>query len=105
MPDEFDFNLPDVDAHRKPRPDPATLQAEYEQLTSEVMRLGNWLQSAESDRLTQAEWDGKFADYRRKLDRLRTLGDQLLPSRLRERAEPLAGNDEFVQQVAELYEG
>lgn len=103
MPDEFDFNLPD--AHRKPRPDPATLQVEYEELTSEIMRLGNYLMSTDSDVLPQADWDAQYARYRRGLEKLRTLGDQLLPGRLRERAEPLAGNDEFVQQVAELYEG
>jgi hypothetical protein len=82
--------------------DGADLQARYDLLTSEVMRLGNWLMSAESDRLTQAEWDGHYARYRRDLEKLRCLGDQLRPTSLRERHEPLTG-DALVSEVAELF--
>lgn len=82
--------------------DGADLQARYDQLTSEVMRLGNWLMSAESDRLTQAEWDSHYARYRRDLERLRGLGDQLRPTTLRERHEPLTG-EELVSEIAELF--
>jgi len=85
-----------------PGRDRGDLQARYDRLTAEVMRLGNWLMSAESDRLTQAEWDGHYARYRRDLEELRSLGDQLRPSCIRERHEPLTG-DALVSEIAELF--
>jgi hypothetical protein len=82
--------------------DGADLQARYDLLTAEVMRLGNWLMSAESDRLTQAEWDGHYARYRRELEQLRSLGEQLRPTCMRDRREPLTG-DALINEVAELF--
>jgi hypothetical protein len=45
----------------------------YNNIMADVLRLGNWLMSSESDCLTQTEWDVHYSRYRTQLAELREL--------------------------------
>jgi len=78
------------------------LQARYDRLVELVMRIGNWLSSAEARLLSPEEWERQFLEYRSHMEALRTAGDQLRPTSLRARQEVLTG-DALADEVRELF--
>lgn len=78
------------------------LQARYDHLLALVLRMGNWLTGPEAQLLPPATREEHFTRYQENLDRLRRLGDELRPTTLRSRQEPLAG-DALLGEIAELF--
>jgi hypothetical protein len=78
------------------------LQVRYEDLAQQVMRTSRWLMSPEADLLSEAAWNAHFDRYKADLEQLRRLGDELRPTTLRGRMEPLTG-DALVCEITELF--
>lgn len=78
------------------------LQARYDRMAQQVMRTSRWLMSPEADLLSEAAWNAHFDRYKADLEQLRRLGDELRPTTLRDRTEPLAG-DALIREVTELF--
>lgn len=78
------------------------LQGRYDRLVVLVMRMGSWLTSPQAQCLPPGDWEAQFARYREHLELLRQLGDELRPTSLRNRSEPLTG-DALTGEVLELF--
>lgn len=83
--------------------DTATKQAEYDELLALTLRMGAYLTGPRADLIPRAEWEVQFARYTEILQRLRVLGDELRPTRLRPVRPPLNG-DKLVSDVLALFE-
>lgn len=77
-------------------------QARYDQMVTLVMRMGSWLSSPQAQLLSGPEWEQHFARYQDQLEQLRRLGDELRPSTLQARPEPL-GADPLTAEVLALF--
>jgi hypothetical protein len=82
--------------------DGADLHTRYEMLTALVMRMGAWLNGPRAQLLPVDAWEEAFSRYQEQLADLRRLGDELRPTTLRPREEPLSG-DALVSEVLELF--
>lgn len=78
------------------------LQARYDRLAQQVLRLGSWLQGTRAQLLPDDEWAARFEEYQDQLQQLRQLGDLLRPVTLRSRDEFLTG-EALTHEVLELF--
>lgn len=74
----------------------------YGRLLAECRRLGAWLMGPEGQSLSGWDWEARYSRHREMMAELHRLGDELRPVSLRERFEPLSG-EELVSEVTELF--
>ena len=74
----------------------------YRRLLAECRRVGAWLMGPEGQSLSDRDWEARYSRHQEMVSELHGLGDELRPVSLRERFEPLSG-EELVSEVTELF--
>lgn len=82
--------------------DASERRSRYTRLLAECRWLGAWLSGPHGQALSERDWEARYNRHQEMMAELHGLGDELRPVSLRERFEPLSG-EELVAEVTELF--